>query len=152
MNVRVEFTPESQAKFEAAIVLRLRSVKPTVLEAMRDRCYELVMGNFGTAGVDRPFSWPPLSYPYALKVKREIATLVVTGALKAAVQKGGTEGDSTTVSISNSSVPYATIHQTGGKNMPARPYFPINDDGEVLPYSASEINAAAQEALRRALS
>lgn len=130
----------------------LAATRPAVLGAMGERFEQIVHGNFGIAGVDRPNAWAPLSPAYAKKVGREIATLRLTGALEAAIKRGGSEGESVTVSVSDSDVPYATVHQTGGVRMPKRPYFPIGDDGQVLDWTERQVVEAAADALGRELS
>lgn len=125
----------------------IEQARPAVNAAMGQRFYDLVQGNFGVAGVDRPMYWAPLSPAYARKVGRTYATLDLTGNLRSAIMIGGSEGESVTVSVSDSDVPYATVHQMGGVRMPKRPYFPVDDDGDVLPYTASEVVAAASKAL-----
>jgi phage gpG-like protein len=128
----------------------LAEVRPQVHQAMGQRFHDVVLNNFGFTGVDRPNAWAPLSPAYAKKVGREVATLFVTGALKDSIMVGGAYGESVTVSVSDASVPYATVHQTGGVRMPKRPYFPINDNGEVLPWTQSQVVEAAQTAIERA--
>lgn len=151
MTLEVQFNDE--IAFGAQITQAFAKVKSPVQFTMAQRFRDLTLANFGIAGVDRPVAWPPLTYAYAQKMKREYASLFVTGRLHDAIQVGGSEGDSTTVSVSNSSVPYATVHQYGGgNNIPARPYFPMDKQGNVMPYTFGEVVAAAQEELVRLLS
>jgi phage gpG-like protein len=133
------------------IMAKIMRVRPRLLTAMRDRFYDITIANFGIMGPDRPRPWDFLTPGYAKKVGRPYATLEVSGRLKASIMKGGVDGESTTVSVSNSSVPYATIHQRGGGNIPARPYFPVDKSGKVMRWTQSEVTAAAQDELRRAL-
>lgn len=151
--MRIVVDEPSLNTMRAAILRRCLAARPAVNEAMANAFYDVVMNNFGPFGLDRP-DWEKstLSPAYAKKVGRPIATLVLTGALKSAVQKGGSEGESVTVSVSNSSVPYATVHQLGSARMPARPYFPIERNGDVRPYTLDKVVEAAQQALWRALS
>jgi len=147
MNVTFNVAPGSDDLLGNFIAEAIAEARPAVNAAMGKRFYELVQGNFGIAGVDRPMHWAPLSPAYARKVGRTIATLDLTGNLRSAIMVGGTEGESVTVSVSDGMIPYASVHQTGGTRMPQRPYFPIDDDGEVMPYTASEVVAAASKAL-----
>ena len=74
--------------------------------------------------------------------------------------KGGIQGDSTTVAMSDAAgVPYATAHHDGSPEgnrghpgLPARRVFPLQDDGEVLPWTAGQIEEAAARALQEVLS
>lgn len=152
MSVQFNVDPATIQGFERETMQRFEAARPAALAAMGSRLHELVLANFGIAGVDRPADWAPLSPDYARKVGRQIATLHVSGALKDAVKVGGSEGDSITVSVSDSDVPYATVHQHGGgNNIPARPYFPVDESGEVMPYTAGEVRAAGVAALKEAL-
>lgn len=148
MNVTFNVAPGSGDGLADFVEEMVREARPAVNAAMDQRFYDLVQGNFGIAGVDRPMAWAPLSPAYAKKVGREIATLDLTGALRSAIMVGGPEGESITVSVSDSSVPYATVHQNGSYRMPKRPYFPIDDQGKVLDYTASQVVEAAQKALQ----
>lgn len=139
MNINLKLNEQEITEQILAIA---KSVTPAVESSMAERFKEMTLSNFGIAGADRPLDWPRLSPRYARKVGREIATLVVSGRLKGAIH---TEGN--VVSVSNAQVPYAVIHQTGGKNMPARPYFPIRKDGTCMPYTLSEVTASAQKEL-----
>jgi phage gpG-like protein len=151
VNVQFNVNPGSDSAFAQFVVDSIEQARFEVNRAMGRRFYDLVQGNFGIAGVDRPMAWAPLSPAYAKQVGREIATLDLTGALRSAIMIGGYEGEGVTVSISNADVPYATIHQTGGVRMPKRPYFPIDDTGKVLDYTASQVTEAAQKALTEEL-
>lgn len=152
MNVSMTVNQRELDGMEGFLMEAFDSCRPALLDAMSARFIEVVHGNFGIAGVDRPNAWAPLSPAYARKVGREVATLRVTGALESAIKRGGFEGDSVTVSVSDSDVPYATVHQTGGTRMPKRPYFPIDDQGEVLDWTRGQVVEAAQDALGRELS
>ena len=126
------------------------AVRSDVQLAMGIAFEDVVRRNFGQIGVDRPLAWVPLSPAYARKVGRTFATLEVTGALKAAVRVDNSNLDFAKVYASNSDVPYAVVHQQGGKHMPQRPYFPMDDNGEVTDYAASQVREAAIQALREA--
>lgn len=149
MKVTANIELGSLSAFESSFMQNMEALRPAAHAAMGQRFHEIVLGNFGIAGVDRPMSWAPLSPAYAKKVGREIATLFVSGRLKDSIMVGGANADSITVSVSNSSVPYATVHQNGGKNMPARPYFPIDENGQVMPWTESQIVEAAALAISR---
>ena len=136
--------------FEELVMARARELVEPVQADMASRYAEVVRGNFGREGVDRPAVWPPLSPAYARKVNRTYATLYVSGALFDAVKVDAAAGR---VSASNADVPYATVHQTGGgNNIPPRPYFPILDNGNPTEYAVAEVLDAAERAVRRELS
>ena len=142
------FDEAAQSAFQADVLAQINFIREPVEIAMAKRFHDMVLANFGIAGVDRPTDWAKLSPAYAQKVKRQIATLQVSGALKSAVHQDGNE-----VFVMDSEVPYATVHQFGGgNNIPARPYFPIDRDGECMPYTYSQICEAAQDETRRLLS
>lgn len=151
MRIELNINDRDLVSVQTGLEAAIEEVRPVVLEAMGDRTKELVLGNFGIAGADRPMAWAPLSPAYAKKVGREIATLKLSGALIDSIKQGGSEGESVTVSVSDSDIPYASVHQTGGRRMPKRPYFPIDDSGKVLDWSKSQIVEAAQNALEREL-
>lgn len=157
---QIDFQPGSLQSFESDLVSIFEQAQPAVHGAMRDRLYDIIMANFGIAGPERPWAWHPLSDAYARKMGRPYATLYVTGALKDSIMKGGIQGDSTTVAMSDAAgVPYATAHHDGSPEgnrghpgLPARRVFPLQDDGEVLPWTAGQIEEAAARALQEALS
>jgi len=140
------------SKFESDLAEKMNHAKVFTLEAMRDRLYEIVIGNFGAFPVDRP-DWETnyLSMQYAKRVGRNVATMVESGSMRDAVMKGGTGGNSTSVSLSNSSVPYATVHHFGNGNMPRRPVFPIEEDGTIRSFTQMSVINAANQAFAEAM-
>ena len=56
------------------------------------------------------------------------------------------EGDDTVVIGSDKK--YAIYHQQGTKNMPARPFFPIDKNGRLLPEMASKITRMVKKAYK----
>lgn len=133
----------NEAEFANQIRRNIFDLVSPVEESMAERFFEMTLANFGIAGADRPKPWVPLSPAYAKKVKRQIATLVVSGTLKNAVHVT----DKNRVEIENQDVPYAMAHQYGyaTRNLPARPYFPIDDKGECMPYTFSQLVEAGQQ-------
>lgn len=59
------------------------------------------------------------------------------------------EGEDTVVIGSDKE--YATYHQFGTKNMPARPFFPIDKNGRLLPEMASKITRMVKKAYKAAI-
>lgn len=119
--------------------------------AMGEKYFEIVRGNFGEVGVDRPITWLPLSWSYAQRVKRSHATLFVTGKLESAIKFDNSNPDEAVISVSTSEIPYAAAHQFGypAHGLPARPYFPFNPDtGETMPFTMQLVKEAGDAALR----
>jgi len=131
---------------------KFQSVTASVQDAMADMFYAITRSNIGDFGLDRPGVWADLTPQYAKKVGRDHATLRVSGTLESAIRNDGTVGDSADVSISNDDVPYATVHQYGGgNNIPARPYFPLDQNGEPTPFTVKQVTEAAQAELENQL-
>lgn len=161
MNAELTISAESITALSESVAASIESIRPEVEAAMAVRYAEIVHSNFGEFGFDRPLAWAPLSAAYAKKVGRAHATLRVTSALESAVKVNTGGADGASVSISNSDVPYATIHQfgsavgvigrIGGHTMPARPYFPMDDQGNATPVTENEVRIAAVEAVERLL-
>jgi len=159
MTVTLTVSEASLAAAAQSVQSAVEKARPKILKAMSDRCYAIIMANFGIAGPERPWAWEPLSYEYAKKVGRTFATLEVSGALRASVMQGGFEGESTTIEMSDSSVPYAGAHHHGvprgnrrHPGLPGRRVFPIDESGKVLDWTKSEIAEAARQAVAEALS
>lgn len=148
MNITLD-----ESKLAADVQAAIESAKQPTEFAMAARFHEITLSNFGIAGPDRPNDWPGLA-PATIRayrrrkppVMREIATLVLTGALKAAVHQDGNR-----VYASNAEVPYATRHQNGDDKMPKRGYFPIREDGTCLPWTLGEVSEAGQNEINEKL-
>ena len=122
-------------------------------DLMHDVTYEfwsITRMNFGTSGIDRPVSWPPLSEKYIKQLRRKsfgtplIPTLLRAGTLINSIRIGRiteSEGHVWT------DCPYAAVHQFGLAKMPWRPFFPItsstSEGGEatLTPYAQGRIDA-----------
>lgn len=137
-------------------------MKPAIAAAelaMAETFQNCVLANFGPSGPYRPWSgWHPLSPAYAKKVGRTYATLEVSGRLKSSVFMQLNERGNFTVSADDSDVPYATAHQYGNPKgnrghpgLPAREYFPMDENNEVTRQVYDLCVNAAQEALERGL-
>lgn len=140
----------NEAEFANQIRRNIFDLVAPVEESMAERFFEMTLANFGIAGADRPKPWAPLKEStienYRRRkppVMRKIATLILSGALKNAVHVT----DKNRVEIENQDVPYAMAHQYGyaPRNLPARPYFPIDDKGECMPYTFSQLVEAGQQ-------
>ena len=95
--------------------------------------------NFGASGIDRPMPWQILSPGYAWEKKKgdRTPTLMLKGDLIRGFRT--TVGDNS-ASLTNVS-PYADEHQfgVGYKNLPARPFYPINEDGSLTPFAEKSL-------------
>ena len=128
---------------------RIQAAAPQIEALMAGKLMEIVMANFGSDGLDRPISWAPLSTAYAKKVNRSYATLFVSGTLMNAVKL---DSANASVSVSKSDCIYALAHQYGfPPRLPARPFFPIEDDGSVTQYTKDQIAEEAVRAIQRIL-
>lgn len=151
-SIKLQLDSASLARFPQELVERFEPHRQAIQNSMCDIFYETVQANFGNYGLDRPIEWPPLSRKYAKKVGRAQATLRVTGRLAGAVKtEYGVEASS--VSISKDDVPYAFAHQFGSdkQNIPARPYFPIDANGEITPRTKADVMKAAETQLNQEL-
>ena len=157
MNFSINVTHSELNAMAGELTEHVKASRLFVHEAMARRCKEVVIGNFGIAGVDRPWSWQPLTPEYAKKVKRTIATLFVSGDMQEAVdiRVGVNRGQ---VYLSDDVIPYATAHHDGNPKgnrshpgLPARRVFPITGGGNVLPYTVSQVKEAAIKELERQL-
>lgn len=148
MNVTVNISEAELSRFGNELFLMSQEWLTPVQMAMAEAFYDVVQNNFGEAGEDRPVEWEMLSPAYSKRVGRPHATLEVTGALREGVHfDAGPERGF--VSVNDSMVAYATVHQYGGgNNIPARPYFPIDGAGNVTEYTRNKVEAAAVEALQ----
>ncbi len=155
MQVEVAVDRAALDRFEQSVARSLDKARGTGQDAMAGEFRRCTLANFGPTGRYRPFEWEFLrSESYARKVKRPYATLFVDGNLKAAVRVEPTSGTGPArVVAKDSEVPYATVHQYGGgNNIPARPYFPMSLDDEVVPEVADRVQASAERELARILS
>lgn len=147
MNIQFNVTITELERFGHGLSGLVQALRGAAHQAMAERFYEIVANNFGESGEDRPSAWAPLTPRYAKRVGREYATLAVTGRLFDAV-KVESDMNSGRVSVSNSDCPYALVHQYGGgNNIPARPYFPIEADGEPTSYAQSVCWEAGAEVI-----
>jgi phage gpG-like protein len=118
--------------------------------AAAEKFKEIALANLGfPPGRDRPEVWAdlsdsPMGLKYQKKVGRSIATLFETGAMAKSVQIGVSEGTEV-VCLSE----YGAKHQFGDseKSLPARPFFPMDENEVITPQSERECLDAAQQQL-----
>lgn len=117
-----------------------------VTMAMGKAFFDISRANLGVSGVDRPTPWPALSERYKRQLQRNspgsplIPTLLRSGSLLNSIR---IQSDSTSCKVYSNS-PYAASQQYGykGRNLPARPYFPIVGD-ELTVFANGKVLAAA---------
>ena len=145
VEISVSDFPEIQDTFDA--------VKVMCQAAMANRFATIVDRNFGFSGEARPETWPILSYDYAKKFHdgQRIPTLQLTDALRQSIQIDDNSHDAAVVWTD---CPYAADHQFGNpeKNLPARPFFPMDSAGFITPYAEAECLEACANELNRQLS
>lgn len=153
-TIKLDLSEQSTQMLKNQLFLLTENeIKPVVQAAMGKEFFRIVRNNLGEGGEDRPF-WvePMLSPAYARKVGRPHATLLETGALRDAVELDATRPEGAVVSVSDNTLPYATVHQYGGgNNIPPRPYFPLDDSGNVMPYTHAKCLEAGEAALKKVL-
>jgi len=141
--MRIEVPDSELMQMADTIYRNFKTAQPLVEEAMAIAYKDVVIANFGDFELDRPTAWAPLSKRYAKKVNRNHATLMVSMKLMGAVKQVDN-----VVSVSDSDVPYATVHQFGGgNNIPARPYFPFDTNGKATEFTQNYMQAVAKNAL-----
>ena len=153
MTIRLNITEAELTSFTKEIRQKVEDARPKVQADMALKFQECVLDNFGESGPFRTIPWVKLSPAYAKKVGRTYATLEVSGALKSNVLLSADGSpDHMAVEADNAMIPYSTVHQYGGgNNIPARPYFPITEDGEVIESVNMIVTDAARLALQEAL-
>lgn len=144
-----------------------RNVDRTAIhQAMATRYREIVRGNFGYTGIDRPTPWKQLSGRYRnwlantgragrVDIARGIATLIRSGRLFGSISA---KWDSNKGTVGSYNVPYANIQQFGGVSrtsfdgkpitIPPRPFFPFFASGNPTSYAQSEMTRVAIKAAK----
>lgn len=148
IGAEISVSSLSLGAMDQSITKRCQKAKEPVNLAMSVQFRQCIYDNLGASGLFRPHQWALLSPAYARKMKRNYATLNVSGALRAGIKRDS-NADKGRVYITNSNVPYATAHQWGNAdgNLPDRPYFPIRKDGSVLQGVKDLVLRAARLAL-----
>lgn len=106
----------------------------------------------------RPEPWEPRKPTYIVKVNKKTGEktkklddhplLIKSGALHQSIFWFKIHGDDRVTIMSDKN--YAWYHQTGTKNMPARPFFPVKD-GELVPQIQNKIEKRINEAIDKEL-
>jgi phage gpG-like protein len=124
-----------------------------MLAAIAREFVSITKRNFGVMGVDRPRVWPPLSKNYQKRIRYfGPPTLVRSGVLMNSIHIGYISNTSASV---ETDINYASVHQFGGgNNIPARPYFPVQqwavpDEFKLTPYAEAQLRAVAEREMKR---
>ena len=106
----------------------------------------------------RPSPWEPRKPTYIVKVNKKTGKktkklddhplLIKSGALRQSIFWFKIHGDDRVTIMSDKN--YAWYHQTGTKNMPARPFFPVKD-GELVPQIQKKIGTRIYDAIDKEL-
>lgn len=152
MNIEATIDEASLKNATDGITRQFNEIELPIEEKMAEKFHQIVLLNLGAFGIDRPYEWQPLSdrseigRAYIRKVGRTFSTLFETGALQSVIRQDGNK-----VSVNDDVVPYAVEVQVGNpqKNLPPRLAFPIDSNGNAMPFTMSEVNRAAQEEVAR---
>ena len=122
------------------------SGRRSLLAQMIGDVVDVTVLNFGESGIARPSEWPSLTSKYATEYHDgdQTPTLILSGALK----EGFVWEISDTHAALTNSVEYADDHQFGDSNrmLPARPYYPVNEDGsEFTPFMEERLLAIVNQ-------
>lgn len=149
--VRDDLTP-SLRQIQAALT---GEGKRRVLRGMAKEFWNIARGNFGVNKANRPTPWPPLAPSYIKKLKAKsfgtplVPTLLRSGSLLNSIRMTADQ-HSATVWTDN---PHAATHQFGdsSRNIPARPFFPVDSNGNLTQYADTMLFLAAATELNRAM-
>ena len=158
MIIEANIDPAAVAQLSRDMQDELEFAAMGMQAAMAEQYRDIVIGNLGPSGIDRPFAWAPLSnrapYFYAQTVGRSYATLYETGKLASSIRMDNSSAQAATVSVSEDDCSYAVMHQFGypPKNLPARPYFPFDPQtGETTAFTLNAVKEAAEQSLAESL-
>ena len=107
--------------------------------------YDVTVLNFGPDGLARPEEWESLTQRYARERHGgdQTPTLILTGELKAGFV---VELSDSSATLTNT-IDYADLHQFGNSyaKLPARPFYPIDENGNLTPYMEARLYAIVEE-------
>lgn len=149
-SATISLDMSSVARASRGVVARAERCALPAHRGMAKAFHGCVDANFGASGEFRPTPWRQLSKAYSKKVNRRFATLFVSGRLKNAVRDYA-DARRGRVSVSKADCIYALAHQMGYGRLPARPYFPLREDGRPMESVRRLCEAAGFAAIRRAL-
>ena len=138
--IRNEWTPLFQSLKEKVSPLGRKRLLFQLIGDLQD----ISMLNFGDKGIDRPAVWAALTEKYAHEYKKGNRTpnLILKGNLLAGFVHQVGSDSATLTNITE----YADAHQfgVGYKNLPARPFYPVDESGEL-----TDLAKARQEEIVR---
>ena len=132
------------ADFPLALAYAHRKAQHKALEYIGQRVASEATRAFKTASL-RPSPWAPR------KDKKATHPLLIkhpAGGLWKSISYRLEDSDTVVV---GSDKEYAGYHQHGTKNMPARPFFPIDEDGQLTPRIMRKIKADVEAAYKEEL-
>jgi phage gpG-like protein len=114
--------------------------KKPILEAMGNTLVSLTIRAFTNESL-RASSWP--------EVKKKVgAPLYKSGAMKHSIRIVDANNEHVLVGTDRF---YAKFHQFGTKKMPARPFFPFDANGKLIPPALRNVQLSAAAALNKLL-
>lgn len=133
MNIEVKVDTKGLEQKLADFPVRLAAAQKRILEYIGAAVQSRTTQAFRTASF-RPSPWAPRK-----PSKRDDGhpLLIRSGSLRQSISWRIEDDDTVTVSTDRK---YAAFHQHGTKKMPARPFFPVGPDGELVPEMRRKID------------
>ena len=122
--------------------------KTSINRAMALRYADMVLQTFGASGTGRPSEWPALSSAYAKRVSPPVPTLYRSGNLAHSIEASW-DREAGHVRCGTGKIGViAYAHQFGvpSRNLPARPFFPIQPNGQPTQAAQDAMQKTATEA------
>lgn len=122
--------------------------RKVLLSQLIGRFQQIAIWTFGEDGENRPSVWPTLKRGYANEYHGgdDTPTLLLSDEKHSLASSGPHLIDSFQISLSSEQAsitnisPYADVHQFGLGAVPARPFYPLDEDGQLTPYAEQELN------------
>lgn len=111
------------------------------------RFAEMAANNFGMSGESRPEPWKILTWQYAKEFHggQRIPTLILSGELQDSIKIDSSPESA----VVTANAEYASDHQFGdsSRNLPPRPFFPMDESEQITPYAEQQVMDAMQQQL-----
>lgn len=122
--------------------------RKVLLSQLMGRFQQITIGAFGADGEHRPSIWPELKLGYAHEWHGgdSTPTLFLSDEKHSLASNGPHLIDSFQISLSSEQAsitnlsPYADTHQYGLGAVPARPFYPVDEDGNLTPFAQEQLN------------
>lgn len=124
-------------------MISMAGARQRLNSAIAQKIVQLTRMNFGPVGMYRPSPWPAYSKEYARRNPGP-PTLYRRGVLFRSLQWSANAATATVSAEGDKD--YAAAHQFGNSNVPARPYFPIEQRG-----AGYEVTWSASKQIEREL-